>query len=208
MKGFSIGTRRQAILFSALAVVLLFAVVKWSARERSAPAEASIPAPAAERRAPPPSFARNRKPRARPVVPEEIPPLTARDLEPHLRAGAVDTGRDLFDFREPTPTPPPTPTPAPPPPPAPGQPGFVGPLPPPPPPPTPVPPTIAFQLIGIFGPKERPIAALRSGDLITTARKGDVVFGQFTIQSVGYESIDVGFVGFPPAETRRLPITQ
>lgn len=201
MKGFSIGTRRQAILFGSLAVVLLFAVVKWSARERSVPVQASIPAPAAERRAPPPSFARNRKPRARPVVPEEIPPLTARDLEPHLRGGAVDTGRDLFDFREPTPTPPPVPTPVPTIPPTFGPPGPPTPTPP------PVPPNIVFQLIGIFGPKERPIAVLRSGDQVTNARQGDVVFGQFTIQNVGYESIDVGFVGFPPGETRRLPIT-
>jgi len=201
MKGFSIGTRRQAILLGSLAVVLLFAVVKWSARERSAPLEASIPAPAAERRVPQPAFARSRKPRARPVVPEEIPPLTTRDLEPHLRGGAVDTGRDLFDFREPTPTPPPVPTPAPTIPPTFGPPGPPTPAPP------PLPPNIAFQLIGIFGPKDRPIAVLRTGDQITNARKGDVVFGQFTIQNVGYESIDVGFVGFPPGETRRLPIT-
>ena len=201
MKGFSIGTRRQAILFGSLAVVLLFAVVKWSARERSAPVEASIPAPAAERRATPPAFARSRKPRARPVVPEEIPPLTTRDLEPHLRGGAVDTGRDLFDFREPTPTPPPVPTPAPTIPPTFGPPG------PPTATPLPVPPNVVFQLIGIFGPKEQPIAVLRAGDQITNARKGDVVFGQFKIQNVGYESIDVGFVGFPPDETRRLPIT-
>ncbi|HEX9303043.1 MAG TPA: hypothetical protein VGA31_01190 [Thermoanaerobaculia bacterium] len=200
MKGFSIGTRRQAILFGALAFVLLFAIVKWSARERSAPVEASIPSPTAERRLPP--LARNRKPRARSVVPEEIPALTARDLEPHLRGGAVDTGRDLFDFREPTPTPPPVPTPVPTIPPTFGPPGPPTPL------PTPAPPNIAFQLIGIFGPKDRPIAVLRSGDQITNARKGDVVFGQFKIQNVGYESIDVGFVGFPPAETRRLPITQ
>jgi hypothetical protein len=181
--------------------VLLFAVVKWSARERSAPVEASIPAPAAERRAPSPSFARNRKPRARPVVPEEIPPLTARDLEPRLRGGAVDTGRDLFDFREPTPTPPPVPTPVPTIPPTFGPPGPPTPTPP------PAPPNIVFQLIGIFGPKERPIAVLRSGDQITNARKGDVVFGGFKIQNIGYESIDVGFVGFPPDEIRRLPIT-
>jgi hypothetical protein len=201
MKGFSIGTRRQAILLGSLALVLLFAVVKWSARERSAPVEASIPAPAAERRAPSPSFARNRKPRARPVVPEEIPPLTARDLEPRLRGGAVDTGRDLFDFREPTPTPPPVPTPVPTIPPTFGPPGPPTPTPP------PAPPNIVFQLIGIFGPKERPIAVLRSGDQITNARKGDVVFGGFKIQNIGYESIDVGFVGFPPDEIRRLPIT-
>lgn len=200
MKGFSIGTRRQAILFGALAVILLFAVVKWSARSKSAPVEAAIPAPAAERR--PPPFARNRKPPARPVAPEEVPLLTARDLEPHLRGGGVDTGgRDLFDFREPTPTPAPVPTPVPTIPPTFGPPGPPTPL------PTPAPPNVVFQLIGIFGPKDRPIAVLRYGDQLINAREGDVVLQGFRIQKVGYESIDVGFVGFPPAETRRLPIT-
>ncbi|HEY3173332.1 MAG TPA: hypothetical protein VGK86_12230 [Thermoanaerobaculia bacterium] len=206
MKGFSIGTRRQAVLFGVLAVLLLFFVVKWSAREKPVPAEAAIPVPSAQRREPPP--ARNRKPRARAIAPEEVPLLTARDLEPHLRGGAVDTGRDLFDFREPTATPPPPPTPAPPPPPAPGQPGFVGPLPPPPPPPTPAPPEIPFKLIGIFGPKERPIAVFQLGDQIVNAREGDVVLRYWRVQKVGYESVDVGFVGFPPTESRRLPITQ
>jgi len=206
MKGFSIGTRRQAVLFGILAVLLLFFVVKWSAREKPVPAEASIPAPAVER-GQPPTATRFKKPRARAVKPEEVPLITARDLEPRLRAGTADTGRDLFDFREPTPTPPPTPTPAPSPPPAPGQPGFVGPLPPPPPPPTPVPPEIVFKLIGIFGPKERPIAVLQYGDQIINAREGDVVLRVWRIQKVGYESIDVGFVNFPPTETRRLPIT-
>ena len=48
MKGIPVGTRRQAILFGALTLVLVFAVVKWSSRERSAPVEAAIPAPSAE----------------------------------------------------------------------------------------------------------------------------------------------------------------
>ena len=207
MKGIPVGTRRQAILFGALALVLVFAVVKWRSRERSAPVEPAVPTPSAERRPPPPPAARSRKPRARPVAPEDIPPLTERDLDPRVRGAAVDTGRNLFDFREPTPTPPPTPTPAPPPPPAPGQPNFVGPLPPPPPQPTPAPPEINFKLIGIFGPKERPIAVLQYGDQIINAREGDVVLRYWRVQKVGYESVDIGFVNFPPAESRRLPIT-
>jgi hypothetical protein len=207
MKGSVIGTRRQAILFGVLALLLIFFVVRWSARERpagsptapiaSAPETGELPAP--------------RRPvaRRRPTpAPDEIPLLTSRDLEPRLRARATDTGRDLFDLREPTAPPPPKPTPAPPAPPAPGQPSFVGPLPPPPPTPTPTPPEPPFKLIGIFGPKERPIAVLANGDDIFNARAGEIVLGRWILKKVGYESIDVGFVGFPPTETRRLPITQ
>jgi hypothetical protein len=83
-----------------------------------------------------------------------------------------------------------------------------GPLPPPPPTPTPTPPEPVFKLIGIFGPRDRPIATLINGDEQILAREGDVVLGRWIIRKVGYESIDVGFVNFPPTESRRLPITQ
>ena len=36
---------------------------------------------------------------------------------------------------------------------------------------------------------------------------GDVVLRYWRVQKVGYESVDIGFVNFPPAESRRLPIT-
>ena len=204
MKAPALGTRKQAILFGLLAIVLLFAVVKWNARDKTPAA----PPPASEvvavrREAPPARGGRVR----RTVGPDEIPFLTERDLDPRLRGGGGDPTRDLFDFREPTPTPPPVPTPAPPPPPGPGQPGFVGPLPPPPPPPTPAPPEVFFKLIGIFGPTDRPIAVLQSGTETINAREGDVIFRVFKIQKIGYESIDVGFVGFPPTESRRLGIS-
>jgi hypothetical protein len=37
------------------------------------------------------------------------------------------------------------------------------------------------------------------------ARAGDTVFERFIVKKVGYESIDVGFVG-PWTDVRRLPI--
>lgn len=204
MKAPALGTRKQAILFGALAIVLLFAVVKWSGRDKTPPTPVAGPAAVAERREALP--ARRGRPRVRTPAPDEIPLLTQRDLYPQVRGSAGDTGRNLFDFREPTPTPLPVPTPAPPPPPGPGQPGFVGPLPPPPPPPTPAPPDITFRLIGIFGPANRPIAALQYGTDVINAREGDVVLRVWIIQKIGYESIDVGFVGFPPSESRRMGI--
>jgi hypothetical protein len=200
MKGFAIGTRRQAILFGILALLLVFFVVRWRGKERPAEAPAPTAVPASEGtgfRAP-----RSRNPRARTPAPEEIPLLTERDLEPRPRAGGADTGRNLFDFREPTPTPPPVPTPAP------TIPPLFGPPGPPPPTPTPTPPEPPFRLIGIFGPKEAPIAVLHHGNDLINAREGDVVQKEWIIRKIGYESIDVGFVHFAPTETRRLPITQ
>jgi hypothetical protein len=194
----ALGTRKQAILFGVLAIVLLFAVVKWSGRDRTPAAPPPASVTVAERRAAP--VARGGKSR-RTVGPDEIPLIGPRDLDPQLRGGAGDTGRDLFDFREPTPTPPPVPTPAPTIPPVFGPPG------PPPPPPTPAPPDIPFRLVGIFGPANRPIAALANGNEILNAREKDVILRAYIIQKIGYESIDVGFVGFPPTESRRLAIS-
>jgi hypothetical protein len=79
-------------------------------------------------------------------------------------------------------------------------------VPPPPPTPTPLPPAITFKFIGTFGPKDHPIAVLLLGDQIVNARVGDVVFDQFIVRRIGYESLDVGFVGRDPADTRRLAI--
>jgi hypothetical protein len=89
----------------------------------------------------------------------------------------------------------------------PGEPNYIGPLPPPPPTPTPKPPEVSFKFLGSFGPKDQPIAVIQQGDEVFNARTGDTLFGKFVVRRVGYESIDVGFVGFAPSETRRLGIT-
>jgi hypothetical protein len=199
MKGIVIGTRRQALLFGVLAAALILFVVRWSARQRppespTAPVAAS---PETDVR-PPRAGARRRAPTP---APDEIPLLSARDLEPRRSGQGAAPVRDLFDPREPTKPPPPPPTPAP------TLPPMQGPMPPPPPPPTPAPLEPQFKLIGIFGERENPIAAIQYADAVTNVRKGDVVYNRWIIRNIGYESIDVGFVGFPPTETRRLPIT-
>ncbi len=108
-------------------------------------------------------------------------------------------------MRDPTRPPPPTPTPRPP---SPGEGAFIGPLPPPPPTPTPRPPDVTFKFLGSFGPKDHPIAVIQLGDEVFNARAGDTLFGKFVLRKVGYESIDVGFVGFADSETKRLAIAQ
>ena len=202
-----VGNRRQAVLLVFLGVALVFFVVRWSSKGSEPVASfgraASGGFPGEEAEAP----SRNRRPAPRPMSPDEVPVLSPEDLNPGGGRTDAGTGRDLFDFRVPTPTPMPAPTPPPPPPPGPGDPRFVGPLPPPPPPPTPAPPAVSFRFIGTFGPKERPIAVLVNGDQIVNARAGDVVFGEFILRKIGYESIVVGFVGFAPSETRTLGIT-
>ena len=209
MKAPTAAARRQIYLLSALGILLILAVVKWGGTGSAgapgpAPSSRAGSAPQDEERGP----ARGR-PRAqeKKVAPEDVPLVSVSDLNPPRARRTSDPGRNIFDIREPTKPPPPTPTPAPPPPPAPGSAPFIGPMPPPPPTPTPVPPEIAFKFIGTFGPKDRPIAVLLLGDQLLNARSGDVVFDRFILRNIGYESVDIGFVGYPPAATRRLGIT-
>jgi len=210
MKVPSAGTRRQLYLLAALATVLILAVVKWGGKRGDVPVRPASPAPGAVA-----SFeqggsgprARARASKEKKVAPEDVPIVRVQDLSPPRVRRGEEEGRNIFDFRVPTVTPAPTPTPAPPPPPAPGSAAFVGPLPPPGPTPTPVPPEINFKFIGTFGPKDQPIAVLLQGDQLLNARVNDVVFGRYVLRSIGYESVDIGFVGYPPSVTKRLGIT-
>ena len=199
----SVGTRRQLALLGVLGAILVLALVRSgrnepvTARPAAAPASTSSAADSEE------SAARGRgRAESKKVSADDVPLISRSDLD----AAPPKTGsgsRNIFDF--PAPTPLPTPTPAPPPPPVCGDPLFRGPCPPPPPPPTPAPPEIPFKFVGTFGPKDQPIAVLVAGDKIVNARAGDTVFERFIVKKVGYESIDVGFVG-PWTDVRRLPI--
>ena len=211
------GTKRQALLFGALGVVLLLALVRWRPGRDSAPGPTATAAPGRASAVPSAgaadaeggdakSFVKgSRRPATKEVSPDEVPELSVKDLGP-VSKRLPDTERDLFGLpREPTKPPPPTPTPRPP---MAGDAGFIGPLPPPPPTPTPHPPEVTFKFIGSFGPKDSPIAVIQQGDQTFNARAGDTLFGKFVLRKVGYESIDVGFVDFPQAEAKRLGITQ
>jgi hypothetical protein len=204
------GTRRQIYLLAALGTLLILAVVKWGGKG-SAGETSPGPASRAGSSAPDEERGVARRVRAAPqekkIAPQDVPFVSVEDLNPIRARRPGDPGRNIFDLREPTKPPPPTPTPAPPPPPAPGSAAFVGPMPPPLPTPTPVPPEVSFKFIGTFGPKDRPIAVLLLGDQLLNARKDDVVFDRFVLRNIGYESVDVGFVGYPASVTKRLGIT-
>ena len=211
MKAPSASTRRQVILLVSLAVVLVLAVVKWGGKgpgEVATHSPSTTPTAASSIEGDRPAVRPRGRAKEKRVAPEDVPIVTLEDLNPpRARRAGEQQGRNIFDLRVPTPTPPPMPTPPPPPPPAPGSPAFVGPLPPPAPTPTPLPPEINFKFIGTFGPRDQPIAVLLQGDQLLNARVGDVVFGRFVLRNIGYESVDVGFVGYPPSSTKRLGIT-
>ena len=75
----------------------------------------------------------------------------------------------------------------------------------PPPPTPPPPPSIAhLKYLGSFGPPSARIAVIMSGSELYNVRQGAVLEGKFIVQEIGFESVAIGFVGFPDAPPQRL----
>jgi len=151
------------------------------------------------------------------------------------QSGTYKSTRNLFAYKEPPPPPPPQPPPPPPDKDKDGVPDFqdncgavpnpsqvdidhngVGddcqnprPIPPPPPPPPPPqPPAFSLKYIGTFGPVNNPIATFSGNGEIVNVRVGETIEGKFILRSIGIESVEIGYVGFPTDVKTRVPIGQ
>jgi len=80
--------------------------------------------------------------------------------------------------------------------------------PPPPPPPVPVPPQFTYKYIGTFGSAASPIATFSGNGQIINIHVGETIDGKFVLRSIGIESADIGYVGFPPDVHTRVPLSQ
>ena len=190
-------SRRERRLLLGLAGIVLVIALRGLWRLAS-PGSSLPPAPAVTAAGARP--ARGGRHAAAPV--DHVIDIHLDRLEPKQREFAV--GRDLFRF-------------APPPP------------PPPPPPPSaadlarlrreaeqraaeaarPHPPPVTLSYLGSFGPEASKIAVFTGPDgKIYDAREGDVVAGAFVLAHIGYESVDLKFVGFPDVPAQRLPLAQ
>jgi hypothetical protein len=150
-------------------------------------------------------------------------------------SGRYSSDRNLFTYKEPPPPPPPAPPPPPPDKDKDGVPDFrdncvsvantdqadidrngvgdacqQGPIvvPPPPPPPAPVPPQFDYKYIGTFGGATNPIATFARNEEIVNVRAGEVIDGKFILRSIGIESVEISYVGFPPDVRTRIPLGQ
>ncbi len=71
----------------------------------------------------------------------------------------------------------------------------------------PKPPPVDVFYIGSFGRSDNPIAVFVDADKsIFNALEGDLVKDKFEVQNIGYESVDLLFVGFPDEQPVRLAI--
>lgn len=72
----------------------------------------------------------------------------------------------------------------------------------------PKPPPLDLLFLGSFGPEGRRVAVLadRGRDNIWTVTVGQTVASKFVVAEIGYESVALGFVGFPDVPPQRLAI--
>jgi hypothetical protein len=70
----------------------------------------------------------------------------------------------------------------------------------------PKPPPFTLQYLGKFGPEERPIAVFTDGKNILNVQEGEVIQDKFIVGQIGFESVEIQFVGFPDLPPQRLPV--
>jgi hypothetical protein len=70
----------------------------------------------------------------------------------------------------------------------------------------PKPPPFTWTYIGNFGPLRQRIAVFIDGQKVWNAREGEVLEGKFIVAQIGYESVDIRFVGFPQWPATRLAV--
>jgi hypothetical protein len=79
---------------------------------------------------------------------------------------------------------------------------------PPPQPTAPVPPTFPYKYIGTFGRPDNPIATFSGNGQLVNVRVGETIEEKFILRSIGIESVEIGYVGFPPDVKTRVPLGQ
>jgi hypothetical protein len=74
--------------------------------------------------------------------------------------------------------------------------------------PAPVPPQFTMKYIGTFGTANNPIATFNGNGEIVNVRVGETIDGKFVLRSIGIESVEIGYVGFPSDVKTRIPLGQ
>ena len=70
----------------------------------------------------------------------------------------------------------------------------------------PKPPPFTWSYLGNFGPPGQRIAVFSDGQRVWNARQGETLEHKFIVAQIGYESVDIRFVGFPDVPAERLAV--
>ncbi len=75
-------------------------------------------------------------------------------------------------------------------------------------PPSPHPADFDLQYLGRFGPSDKQIAVFTKGKMILNKQEGEVIDDQFIVARIGYEAVDIRFVGFPDVPAKRVGLSR
>jgi hypothetical protein len=70
----------------------------------------------------------------------------------------------------------------------------------------PKPQPFTMNYLGNFGSPQKRLAVFTDGKTIYNALEGEVLEGKFIVAHIGYESVDIQFVGFPDWPAQRLAV--
>jgi hypothetical protein len=64
-----------------------------------------------------------------------------------------------------------------------------------------------LRYLGRFGPPDKQLAVFAKGNAVLNRQEGEVIDNQFIVTHIGYESVDIRFVGFPDVPPQRIGVT-
>lgn len=68
------------------------------------------------------------------------------------------------------------------------------------------PPNFTYKYLGFFGPKEKKLAVFSDGKDIIDIFEGETLSDKFILKNIGYESVTIGFVGFPEDLIQKIEV--
>lgn len=74
------------------------------------------------------------------------------------------------------------------------------------PPPKREPPPFNFKYLGFFGPLDRKLAVFSDGKEIIDVFEGETIMDKFIVKKIGFESVTIGFVGFPEDTIQKVEV--
>ncbi|HEX3555534.1 MAG TPA: hypothetical protein VIA62_20110 [Thermoanaerobaculia bacterium] len=74
--------------------------------------------------------------------------------------------------------------------------------------PLPHPAELNLQYLGRFGPPNKQIAVFTRGKAIFNLQEGDVIDHHFIVAHIGYEAVEIRFLGFPDLPAKRVAVTR
>jgi len=68
------------------------------------------------------------------------------------------------------------------------------------------PPPFTYKYLGFFGPQDKKLAVFYDGKEIMDLFEGETIENKFIVKKIGFESVTIGFIGFPDDITQKIEV--